>query len=97
MRVLSIAGIEDWLGLCWLWRRADVRLWFIEAGRGFDCLLGEGERLRGRSEVWIFGFEGVFVVDIVVVSWRSVLYSNPNVAVCGVRDAKSASCPLFSR
>lgn len=39
----------------------------MEGGRGFDCVPGDGERLRGRSEVCIFGFGGVLFVDIVVI------------------------------
>jgi hypothetical protein len=60
-----MAGIEEPVILWGLFRRAAVRLLCIEGARGFEGLLGEGERLRGRSEVWIFGFEGV-VVDILV-------------------------------
>lgn len=43
-----------------------MRLLWIEGARGLEGLLGEGERDRGRSEVCIFGFEGVFVVDMLV-------------------------------
>lgn len=42
----------------------------MEGGSGVDCVLGDGERLRGRSEVCIFGFEGVLFVDIVVIGCR---------------------------
>ena len=70
MSVFSIAGIEEPFGLCELFRSAAVRLLWIEGARGLEGLLGEGERERGRSEVCIFGFEGVIVVDMLVLLER---------------------------
>lgn len=65
----------------------------MEGGRGFDCVLGDGERLRGRSEVCIFGFEGVLVVDIVAdcCNCEAQFYDVEQLFVC--KQTRLASRP----